>query len=135
MTVRLVSLETNSSNVAAHNLACPQWWNFEGKDKLWVVFTQESALDVLFYLTFSEFQKLKLSKNANNKKNPPKRIFLIVILHCDLRNGFFSRSFTFPFLFGLLFPFFIWTLLRFKFVSNSFQISFIFVSNSFEKFL
>ena len=75
---RLASLETNSSNVAAYNLAWPQCWNFEGKDELWVDF---------FYLIFSEFrklgvildnevfQKLKLSRNASNKKDSPKMIF------------------------------------------------------------
>ena len=36
-------------------------------------------------------------------------LFLIAILHRDLKNGFFVRSFTFHLLFGLLFPFSIWT--------------------------
>ena len=66
---------------------------------------------------------------------------MTAILHRGLRNDFFfSPIYFFQFLFGLFFPFSIWTFffplnsffIRFKFVSNSFQIHFKFVLNSFQ---
>ena len=41
--------------------------------------------------------------------------FLTAILHHGLRNCFFPRSFTFHILFGLLYPFSIWTFFPFLF--------------------